>query len=155
MGTRGTVTIKEDNVVLVRLYNQMDSYPSGLGSELADFIMSGTFVNGLGSRAGIQFNGAGCFAAALISKCKVGPGGIYISPAKSKDLQEYNYTFNIKWDYKNNALGKFDIEVTNYAGKVIFTAKLGKTCAWSKAPSSGFSHIPWVEFKEWCKRGRE
>ncbi len=89
MGTRSTIAIYEGKQHLVTIYQQYDGYPSGAGLELAKFIQSGKFVNGLGVEKSLVFSGMGCFAAALIKELKDGPGGTYIVPKGQKE--EYNY----------------------------------------------------------------
>ena len=95
MGTRATVHIYQGNVHLVSLYKQSDGYPAGLGVELAEFILGGELINGIFDSANgkTQFNGAGCFAAALIAKLKEGPGRLYVST--KDDSQEYDYTIRV------------------------------------------------------------
>lgn len=90
MGTRSTIAIYENTKHLVTIYQQYDGYPSGAGLQLAKFIQSGKFVNGLSGDKQIVFNGMGCFAAALIKELKKGPGGTYIVPKGQEE--EYNYT---------------------------------------------------------------
>ena len=89
MGTRSTIAIYEGATHLVTIYQQYDGYPDGVGKSLAEFIQSGKFVNGLGVKKSLVFNGMGCFAAALIKHLKDGPGGTYIVPKGQKE--EYNY----------------------------------------------------------------
>lgn len=102
MGTRSLTRIietwndkgKQKKNLLLTMYRQFDGYPSGHGDELANFIKSGTVVNGLGAdRTGRVFNGAGCFAAQMISHFKGDrAGGFYIYPNSTKDAgQEYEY----------------------------------------------------------------
>lgn len=94
MSTHATIHIQEDGKNLVSVYRHFDGYPSGLGVELVKFILSGTLVNGLtGKKPKIEFNGAGCFAAALIASLKEGPGDLYI--ALPGDSQAYNYVINV------------------------------------------------------------
>ena len=94
MSTRATVTVKEDGAVLARFYHHSDGYPSWLGRELAEFTQSGVFVNGLsvGGKE-LQFNGAGCYAAALIKHLKDGPGRVYM--IARTQVKEYNYIIDI------------------------------------------------------------
>ena len=89
MGTRSTIASYEGKQHLVTIYQQYDGYPSGAGLELAKFIQSGKFVNGLGGKKKLVFNGMGCFAAALIKELKDGPGGTSIVSKDQKE--EYNY----------------------------------------------------------------
>ena len=94
MSTRATIHIKENGSRLVSLYHHTDGYPSWLGVEIAKFIQSGVLTNGIGEDKGLtQFNGAGCFAAAIIKHFKDGPGGLYV--CQPDDSQEYDYTINM------------------------------------------------------------
>lgn len=95
MGTRClTRVIDEDGNILVTLYRQMDGYPDGHGSELADFLKPYKIINGIsGCKSGKVANGAGCLAAQLVSHFKTDVGGFYLVPCK-KDLnhdQEFEY----------------------------------------------------------------
>jgi hypothetical protein len=102
MGTRSLTRVietyndngKEKKDILVTMYRQYDGYASGHGMELAEFIKSGKVVNGLGiGNTQKQFNGAGCFAAQMISHFKGdSAGGFYIYPNSVKDAgQDYEY----------------------------------------------------------------
>ena len=99
MGTRSTLKIQEDGNTLVRIYRQMDGYPSGMGSDIAAALTGKRIVNGFGmdDTAETAFNGAGCLAAALIMTLKqaAGIGGIYITDPTSDDTQDYNYTVDV------------------------------------------------------------
>lgn len=80
---------------LLTMYRQMDGYPEGMGVDLANFLMSGTVVNGIPMNADKRlFNGAGCLAAQLVTEFKTGSGGIYIVKPNSKGHGEC-YTYEI------------------------------------------------------------
>jgi hypothetical protein len=111
MGTRSLTKIfetykdekknKQVKIQLVNMYRQYDGYPSGHGTELADFLKGGKVVNGIGSRdeKQILFNGAGCLAAQMIAHFKDGAGGIYIEPITAKNCgQEYEYEVIVDFD---------------------------------------------------------
>jgi hypothetical protein len=90
MGTRSITRIfdhgeysKDKDTPLLTLYRQFDGYPDGMGKDLADFICTREVVNGL-TDSRMVFNGAGCFAAALIAHLKKGPGGIYVYPPNTE-----------------------------------------------------------------------
>jgi hypothetical protein len=93
MGTRGLVKFYEDGDILVTIYHQYDSYPSGVGLELGEFIASGKLVNGLTmNNSSKVFNGMGDMAAQYIAKHKIGPGGLYIQRPDADDCgQDYTY----------------------------------------------------------------
>jgi len=82
---------------LVLLYIQMDGYPSGHPSEIAEWLASGTVVNGLGinQKEQLLFNGAGCLAAQLVEKMKDGPGGAYILPIQHRGKCDEEYVYDI------------------------------------------------------------
>ena len=94
MGTRGlTKVFNENGEQIINLYRQYDSYPTGHGAELAEFLSSGRMVNGLsGLGKEVQFNGAGCLAAQLVAHFKQSAGGFYIYPTTTEDCgQDYEY----------------------------------------------------------------
>lgn len=111
MGTRSLTRVietweqggKRKKNLFVTVYRQMNGYPSGHGLDLANFISSGKMVNGIGlDIVGRVFNGAGCFAAQLISALKGdSAGSIYICPNSTKDVcQEYEYHIVCDFDTK-------------------------------------------------------
>jgi hypothetical protein len=105
MGTRSTYRVieqyKDDNgkvknINLVLVYLQFDGYPEGHPLETAEWLVSGTVVNGLSMNEDkLVFNGAGCLAAQLITKFKVGVGGTYIHSLTSRGWSWENYTYDI------------------------------------------------------------
>lgn len=110
MGTRSLTYVFDDrNDAIVCMYRQYDGYPSGHGSELAEFLTSGKIVNGLpsGSNSGL-FNGMGCLAAQMVDEFKDGPGGIYLhAPTLNRDdWQDYEYHV-----YENRVVVKNPTEV--------------------------------------------
>jgi hypothetical protein len=110
MGTRSTYRIIEqyknedgsiENNDLVLVYRQYDGYPTGHPMETAEWLSTGTVVNGLGmAEERLVFNGAGCLAAQLIAKFKDGPGGTYIHSLSSRgeSWEDYLYDIIIKED---------------------------------------------------------
>jgi hypothetical protein len=121
MGTRSTYRVieqykKEDGSIennnLVLVYRQYDGYPTGHPLETAEWLATGTVVNGLGmAEERLVFNGAGCLAAQLISKFKDGPGGTYVHNLESRGecWEDYLYDVIVKEDrtieyvcYNNN-----------------------------------------------------
>lgn len=95
MGTRGlTYVYNENNAPLVCMYRQYDSYPSGHGDELAQFLNSRKIVNGIGSYDDKVFNGMGCLAAQMVDHFKKGAGSFYLYPTNdlNQDVwQEWEY----------------------------------------------------------------
>lgn len=96
MGTRSLTFVYDDDGesdVIVNMYRQYDGYISGHGVELAEFLMSGRFVNGIpvGDNS-VLFNGMGDLACQLVANFKKGNGGFYLYPASATDCgQEYEY----------------------------------------------------------------
>jgi len=97
MGTRSLTFVYEKygqvQKPVVNMYRQFDGYPEGHGAELAEFLSSGTMVNGLGvGSKTLQFNGMGCLAAQMVAHFKQTPGGFYIHPVDVTDCgQDYEY----------------------------------------------------------------
>jgi hypothetical protein len=107
MGTRSLTFVYEENKPIMNMYRQFDGYISGHGQELAEFLKSGTLVNGYSSTDQTQFNGMGCLAAQMIVNFKKGVGGFYIYPVDSTDCwQEYEYHV-----YENTVIVKNPSEV--------------------------------------------
>lgn len=86
-------TNKLKKQVLVCMYRQFDGYPSGMGSDLAEFLNSGKLVNGISvDETERVFNGMGCLAAQMVAHFKDGAGGYYLYPTNVKNAwQEYEY----------------------------------------------------------------
>jgi hypothetical protein len=93
MGTRSLTYVYDDDMPLVCMYRQCDGYPSGHGTELAEFLLSGKMVNGLSGDDTKVFNGMCCLAAQMVAHFKQGPGGIYLMPPTpgADHGQEYEY----------------------------------------------------------------
>ena len=86
-------TNKLKKQTLVCMYRQFDGYPSGMGSDLAEFLNGGKLVNGINlAETERVFNGMGCLAAQMVAHFKDGAGGYYLYPTNVKDAwQEYEY----------------------------------------------------------------
>jgi len=95
MGTRSlTYVFDQNNEPFVCMYRQFDGYPSGHGSELAEFLLSGEVVNGIPLKAiNRLFNGMGCLAAQMVAHFKTEPGNFYLhAPVLGRDdWQDYEY----------------------------------------------------------------
>ena len=96
MGTRSLTFVYEKygkvQKPVVNMYRQFDGYPTGHGAELAEFLSSGTMVNGIGAGQRHVFNGMGCLAAQMVAHFKQTPGGFYIHPVDVTDCgQDYEY----------------------------------------------------------------
>lgn len=107
MGTRSLTHVIDDDFGrsehLCTIYRQYDGYPEGHGKDVVDFITSREFVSGYNYPLK-QFNGAGCFAAALVAhlktKCNgsdgdIEAGGVYLHAPNLEAKEEYNYTITI------------------------------------------------------------
>jgi len=94
MGTRCLTYVYDGDDIVACMYRHFDGYPSGHGSDLADFLHDGKLVNGIpfGDKAKI-FNGMSCLAAQMVAHFKDGPGNIYLYPPKlGQDAwQDYEY----------------------------------------------------------------
>jgi hypothetical protein len=102
------------------MYRQYDGYPSGHGQELAEFITGGKVVNGLGvDNKEKVFNGAGCFAAQMISHFKGdSAGGFYIYSNSAKDVgEEYEYHVLVDFDTKQITLKCYEVGFMKKDGK--------------------------------------
>jgi hypothetical protein len=111
MGTRSLTHVietykdnegKQKKNPLLTMYRQYDGYPSGMGTDLAEFLKSGKLVNGI-SMAETEkvFNGAGCLAAQLVANFKEGAGGVYIHKPMNKNCgEEYVYEIYVDFDTK-------------------------------------------------------
>ena len=86
-------TNKLKKQTLVCMYRQMDGYPSGMGSDLVEFLNSGKIVNGISlAETERVFNGMGCLAAQMVAHFKDGAGDYYLYPTNvGKVWQEYEY----------------------------------------------------------------
>ena len=126
MGTRSLTHIIDNDFDrdehLCTIYRQYDGYPEGHGRDLVDFITSRKFVNGISGDPTEVFNGAGCFAAALVAYLKtqcngqrdaIEAGGVYLHPPTTENPEEYNYTVTISGP-------EVALLIETYTGDVIF-----------------------------------
>ena len=92
MGTRSLTFVYDGDKPIINMYRQFDGYPSGHGSELADFLKGFEIVNGYGEVKPKIANGMGCLAAQLIANFKQSVGGFYIHAVTDTDCwQDYEY----------------------------------------------------------------
>ena len=133
MTTRSLTFVKDDtNCVLLNMYQQYDGYPSGLGTELYEFLKDITMVDGFYPNAGNKIaNGAGCLAAQIVAHFKDGPGGVYLRHPSSKDCdQEYEY--HITADLSGITIKVVEAGWTGHRAKTLYQGDLegfGKFCA--------------------------
>ena len=133
MGTRSTIKFlrkKEGDklVPLVNIYQQYDGYISGVGYELANFLLSKKFINGYNynHENGKYANGFGCLIAQYIAEKKTGIGKLYI--VEMDNLQEYNYQvifnddkyYNGDFEKENTSDELITIKVIDWDNKEIF-----------------------------------
>jgi len=92
MGTRSLTFVYDGDKAIINMYRQFDGYPSGHGTELAEFLGSGEMVNGYSDKDAKQFNGMGCLAAQMIANFKNSVGGFYIHAVTDTVCgQDYEY----------------------------------------------------------------
>jgi hypothetical protein len=111
MGTRSLTTFietykdkdgKKKKTKLCTMYRQFDGYPSGHGSELAEFLSKGKLVNGLGlDNKGLVFNGIGCLSAQVISHFKGDTAGGFYMVNGINHGEEYRYEIEADFDAKD------------------------------------------------------
>ena len=132
MSTRSTTRFvsrgNNEDVTLVNIYQQYDGYLSGVGREIAEYILSKKITNGYSSGMDLSncANGFDCLAAQFIRDFKKGIGGLYIT--LPDDEQEYHYNLiceeeKVFESVDRNGTSADDcitIEVYNW-GKLIFT----------------------------------
>jgi hypothetical protein len=127
--TRGNILVCDcdgsKKIVLVNIYSQSDSYPEGLGAQIAEFLKNRVVGNSLGANMPAKYsNTIEELAAQLVYQlkgaCKV--GGIYLQIPKMV-TGENDYTCVIYPVYKK-AVGVFQqvdhvqVEVFSYKKKV-------------------------------------
>lgn len=93
MGTRSITIVKDGTVEIVKMYRQMDGYPTGHGADLKEFVGNRPVGNGINSQLenAKGFNGMGCMAAALVAHFKERIGDIYLVGSMGCG-EEYVYT---------------------------------------------------------------
>ncbi len=98
-------TNKLKKQTLVCMYRHMDGYPSGMGSDLAEFLNN------------VKHNGMGCLAAQMVAHFKDGVGGIYLYPTNVKNVwQNYEYEI-IQHENKEVKLKVIEVGYMNDKGK--------------------------------------
>ena len=132
MSTRSLTFIKNDtNRVLMNMYRQCDGYPSGIGTELYEFLKDIRMVNGISMDDGDKIaNGAGCLAAQIVSHFKDGPGGVYLLPPSSRDCGQ-DYEYHITADLSGITVKVVEAGWTGHRAKTLYQGDLegfGKFC---------------------------
>ena len=123
MGTRSTITFYSSEVPeepIVTIYQQYDGYISGVGHNLANWLLKMKLINGIGRKhhKWEYANGIGCLIAKFIRDFKVETGNLYItSPDVGKDC-DYNYRVYVDFVTKETkADDAITIKVTNWGSK--------------------------------------
>jgi hypothetical protein len=123
-------TIKRE---IATIYRQSDGYPSGMGKDLAEFLVKGKLVNGISIGSAkenqIQFNGVECLAAQVVAAFKTGVGGIYLQRANRNCGEDYRYHIIGDFDSKKITMKVFEVGYMK-GNKYIDKAK----CVFSGSP---------------------
>jgi hypothetical protein len=157
MGTRSLTNIiqkywDKDSKVrtnkIATMYRQFDGYPTGHGTELAEFLASGKLVNGIGlSEDNLKlFNGIGCLAAQIVSHFKGDcPGNIYLyKPGTTNVWEDYAYDVIVdegtNFNYNERSLILKCKSTGSKRNKVLFEGTPKEFLEWVKKPETVESH---------------
>ena len=152
MGTRSLTRIhdgmSDHDEILVNMYRQMDGYPDGHGSEIAECLDGRTVGNGINltNPEARYSNGPGCFAAQLISHFKDEniAGHCYLYPVNARDCWEA-FVYDIYADHDKPVRVKIS---TAYGGEdeVIFNGNVEDFKTFCKNPptTEDGDYIPFV-----------
>lgn len=135
MGTRSKTSFIEkrgDKLThLVSVYQQYDGYISGVGHDIAKYILDKEICNGisLGRDTSKLANGFDCLIAQIIRDFKEDVGGLYITT--EDNIQEYNYDIIFDSDLYYSDLNVeyetdkyFEVKVTDWNEQTIFEGTL-------------------------------
>jgi hypothetical protein len=136
MGTRSKTSFIEKRgeklTHLVSVYQQYDGYISGVGHDIAKYILSKQICNGigLGRDTSNLANGFTCLIAQFIRDFKTDVGGLYIT--MEDEIQEYNYNIIFDSDlYYRNSFNEeletdkyFKVKVIDWNEQLIFEGTL-------------------------------
>ena len=135
MGTRSKTSFIEkrgDKLThLVSVYQQYDGYISGVGHDIAKYILDKQICNGitLGRDTSKLANGFTCLIAQIIRDFKEDVGGLYITT--EDNIQEYNYEIifdsdlyfsDLNVEYETDKY--FEVKVTDWNEQVLFEGTL-------------------------------
>lgn len=124
MSTRSLTFVKDDtNRVVMNMYRQCDGYPSGLGTELYEFLKDIKIVNGIVPGSEKIANGAGCLAAQIVAHFKDGPGGVYLHHPSSKDCGQ-DYEYHITADTSGITVKVMEAAWTGHRAKTLYQGDL-------------------------------
>ena len=118
---------------VVCMYVHCDGYPSGVGADLAEFLIPMRVVNGISGSTENLANGMGCLAAQLVDHFKDEVGNVYLYAPGINDCGE-EYEYHVKPAGESTALSVFDVP---------FDAKKPKKLLFDGAPSA---------FAEWLEK---
>ena len=118
MATRSLTYVYDECKPVVCMYRQCDGYPSGHGKELAEFLLSGKMVNGLGGDEGRVFNGVECLAAQMVAHFKTEPGGIYLVVPEHDADHDQEYEYHISWSDTRGIVVRVLVRVTDPMGTI-------------------------------------
>lgn len=138
MGTRALTRVFDGDKEILCIYRQCDGYVSAHGVEVADFIASRPFVNGMsGSRE--VFNGMGCFAAQLVKSLKEEGGNVYIKAPGTSDVGE-EYVYEIRGGLSKDDYKPLPVTVkcsdTYGGGNVLYEGDIPGFVAFCHTPES-------------------
>lgn len=124
MSTCSLTFVKDDtNRVVMNMYRQCDGYPSGLGTELYEFLKDIKIVNGIVPGSEKIANGAGCLAAQIVAHFKDGPGGVYLHHPSSKDCGQ-DYEYHITADTSGITVKVMEAAWTGHRAKTLYQGDL-------------------------------
>jgi hypothetical protein len=125
MGTRSLTFVKDDtNHVVLNMYRQCDGYPSGIGTELYEFLKDIKMVDGIITKDnGKVANGAGCLAAQIVAHFKDGPGGVYLHNPSTKDCGQ-DYEYHITADTSGITVKVMEASWTGHRAKTLYQGDL-------------------------------
>ena len=132
MSTRSLTFVKDDtNHVVMNMYRQRDGYPSGLGTELYEFLKDIEMANGISPGSEKIANGAGCLAAQIVAHFKDGPGGVYLHHPSSTDCGQ-DYEYHITADTSGITVEVMEAAWTGHRAKTLYQGDVegfGAFCA--------------------------
>ena len=155
MGTRSLTYVYESTgAPIVCMYRQFDSYPSGHGADLAQFLNAGKIVNGLPfGEDGVLFNGMGDLAAQMVAHFKKGPGGFYLYPTNNLAQDCWQ-----EWEY-HVYVNRVTVYEGNWSeGLVVFNgtwSDFNVFCGVCDVADNKPTHVPFVNdeiSRDWLKQ---
>lgn len=95
MATKATIKFIENDEVVASIYNDWDGYLSGLGYDIATWLLDKCVISGISGQTMEEgfANGIGCLAAQFIKTFKTKIGNLYLCPINQKE--EFNYIISL------------------------------------------------------------